>query len=420
MLSLAVGLVMAVPVLVLGAIVYNYATMNIEEVKRDWVNYRCSPLYMPFASTIQPDVSTSENFQYCTNTIAAALMGRALDPVHGLFSMFTGILQTILGQLDVFRGMAVGLQNFIMGFAEEIFSKIRNVFGTFIQLMARIRDITSRILGSTTYLLVISMTAVNLLESMFNMLRTMITTIVIIVFSLSFLLLFIFPPLLFAMIPLGIALGISYECFDPQTPIDLADGRTVPLYRVKVGDTLINKARVTAVMRFAVQPTTELFLYKNILVTGKHLVREYGTWVYVRDSKLAVKYDEGVRPKEVICLNTTNHEICIDGVTFCDYEEVDSEPPDYTPLNPTDKVVGDIELCTIQPGARIGGTHFLGVVHLEDGKMQVFTDSPDGTFMLKSGAIVRDYPDTHDPAEFETIQKRVLTELNRRVVNNEG
>jgi hypothetical protein len=417
MLSLAAALVLAVPVLVLGAIAYNYATMNIEEVKRDWVNYRCNPLYMPLASIIQPDVSTSENFQYCTNTIAAALMGRALDPVNMIFSVFIGIVQGILKQLDVFRGMAAGLQNFIMGFADETFSKIRNVFGTFIQLMARIRDITSRILGSTTYFIVISMTAVNLLQSMFNMLRTMITTIVIIVFALSFLLLFIFPPLLFAMIPLGIALGISYECFDPQTPIDLADGRIVPLYRVKVGDTLANTARVTAVMRFAVQPTTELFLYKNILVTGKHLVRE-SKWVYVRDSKLAVKY-EGVRPKEVICLNTTNHEICINGITFCDYEEVDSEPPDYTPLNPTDKV-GDIELCAIQPGARIGETHFLGVVHLEGGKMQVFTDSADGTFTINGGAVVRDYPDTHDVAEFEDIQKRVLSELNRRVVNNEG
>jgi len=419
MLSLAAALVLAVPVLVLGAIVYNYATMNIEEVKRDWVNYRCNPMYMPFASTIQPDVSTSENFQYCTNAIASTILGRAADPIHQLFSVFTGILQTILGQLDGFRGMITGLQTFVTGFTDEIFSKIRNVFGTFIQLMARIRDITSRILGSTTYLIVISAAAINLLQSMFNMLRTMVTTIIIIIFSLSFLLLFIFPPLLFAMIPLGIALGVSYECFDPQTPIDLADGRTVPLQRVKVGDMLANNARVTAVMRFAVQPTTELYLYKNILVTGKHLVREYGIWVYVSNSKLAVKY-EGVRPKEVICLNTTNHEICIDGVTFCDYEEVDSEPPDYTPLNPTDTLESGIELCRIQPGETIGGTRFVGVVHLEDGKMQVFTDSPDGQFKLKGGAIVRDYPDTHDLAEFEAIQERVLTELNRRVVNNEG
>ena len=411
MISLAVGLVIAVPVLVLGAILYNYATVNIEEVKRDWVNYRCNPVYMPFASDIY------ENFQYCTNTYAEAILGRALDPVHMMFSMFTGVIQTVLSQLDTFRGMIAGLQGFVMTFVAETFSKIGNVFGTFLQLMGRVRDITSRILGSTTYLLVISIAAINLIESMFNTLRSMVTSIVFIIFGLAFLILFLAPPLLVAMIPIGIAIGVSYSCFDPQTPIDLADGRTVPLYRIKVGDILSNNARVTATMRFATTDRTELYTYKSILVAGNHLVRELGKWVYVRDSKLAVKY-EGVRPREIICLNTTNHEICIDGVTFCDYEEVDSEPPDYTPLNPTD-MVGDIELCRIQPGDRLGGTQFVGVVHLEDGKMQVFTDSPDGTFKINGGEIVRDYPDTHDPTEFEAIQERVLSELNRRVVNND-
>ena len=411
MISLAVGLVIAVPVLVLGAILYNYATVNIEEVKRDWVNYRCNPVYMPFASDIY------ENFQYCTNTYAEAILGRALDPVHMMFSMFTGVIQTVLSQLDTFRGMIAGLQGFVMTFVAETFSKIGNVFGTFLQLMGRVRDITSRILGSTTYLLVISIAAINLIESMFNTLRSMVTSIVFIIFGLAFLILFLAPPLLVAMIPIGIAIGVSYSCFDPQTPIDLADGRTVPLYRIRVGDILSNNARVTATMRFATTERTELYTYKSILVAGNHLVRELGTWVYVRDSKLAVKY-EGVRPREIICLNTTNHEICIDGVTFCDYEEVDSEPPDYTPLNPTD-MVGDIELCRIQPGDRLGETQFVGVVHLEDGKMQVFTDSPDGTFKINGGEIVRDYPDTHDPTEFEAIQERVLSELNRRVVNND-
>lgn len=411
MISLAAGLVIAVPILVVGVILYNYATVNIEEVKRDWVKYRCNPVYMPFASDIY------ENFQHCTNTYAEAILGGALDPVHMMFSMFTGVIQTILGQLDTFRGMIAGLQGFVMTFVAETFSKIGNVFGTFLQLMGRVRDITSRILGSTTYLLVISIAAINLIESMFNMLRSMVTSIVFIIFGLAFLILFLAPPLLVAMIPIGIAIGVSYSCFDPHTPIDLADGRTVPLYRIRVGDILSNNARVTATMRFVTTDRTELYTYKSILVAGNHLVRESGKWVYVRDSKLAVKY-EGVRPREIICLNTTNHEICIDGVTFCDYEEVDSEPPDYIPLNPTD-MVGDIELCRIQPGDRLGGTQFVGVVHLEDGKMQVFTDSPDGTFKVNGGEIVRDYPDTHDPTEFEAIQERVLSELNRRVVNND-
>ena len=411
------AVLLAGPLLIVGVILYNYAYANVDAVKEDWVKYRCNPLYMPFASTFDPDVTIYENFEFCTTSMASNIFGRALDPVNMLFSAFTDILKPVLGELDSFRGMITGLQNFVTSFVEQTFAKIGNVFGTFLGLLSRVRDLTNRIMGSVTYAIVIASTSVNLIQSLFSTIRTMLTSIVGIIFGLAIIILFVFPPLLFIMIPIGISLGVSYECFDPHTPIDLADGRTIPLHRIRVGDVLANKARVTATMRFAVQPTTELYLYKNVLVTGKHLVRE-SRWVYVRDSTLATLY-EGVRPSEVICLNTSNHEILIDGTTFADYEEVDTEAPDYAPLNRTDTLDNGIELCKVRPGTRVGDVCITGVVHLEGEKMQVFTDSPDGQFKL-NGGLARDYPDTHDPAEFEEIQERVLSELNRRIDNNEG
>lgn len=411
------AVLLAGPLLIVGVILYNYAYANVDAIKEDWVKYRCNPMYMPFASTFDPDVTTYENFQYCTTSMASNIFGRALDPVNMLFSAFTAALKPILGELDSFRGMITGLQNFVASFVEQTFAKMSNVFGTFLSLMSRIRDLTNRIMGSVTYAIVIASTSVNLIQSLFSTIRTMLTSVVSIIFGLAILILFVFPPLLFIMIPIGISLGVSYECFDPHTPIDLADGRTIPLHRIRVGDVLANSARVTATMRFAVQPTTELYLYKNVLVTGKHLVRE-SRWVYVRDSTLATLY-EGVRPSEVICLNTSNHEILVDGVTFSDYEEVDTEAPDYVPLNRSDTLDNGIELCKVRPGTRVGDVCITGVVHLEGEKMQVFTDSPDGQFKL-NGGLARDYPDTHDPAEFEEIQERVLSELNRRIDNNEG
>ena len=413
----AAAVILAGPLLIAGVIIYKYIQANLDDIKTNWTKYRCNPMYMPFASTIDPEVSTYENFQFCTTSMSSQIFGLATDPVNVLFSTFTDTLKPVLGELDSFRGMITGLQTFVTSFVDEMFAKINNSFGMFLNLMGKVRDLTSRILGSVTYLIVIASSAINLIESLFSTIRTMLSSIVAIIFGLAILILFVFPPLLFVMIPIGISLGVSYECFDPNTPIDLADGRTVPLRKIRVGDILSNNARVTAVMRFAVQPTTELYLYKNVLVTGKHLVRE-SRWVYVRDSTLATLY-EGVRPAEVICLNTSNHEIPIDGTTFADYEEVDTEAPDYVPLNKTDTLEGGIELCTVRPGTRVGDVRITGVVHLEGEKMQVFTDSPDGRFKL-NGGLARDYPDTHDPAEFEEIQERVLSELNRRIDNNEG
>jgi hypothetical protein len=42
----------------------------------------------------------------------------------------------------------------------------------------------------------------------------------------------------------------------------------------------------------------------------------------------------------------------------------------------------------------------------------VFIGKHDGMFMLNGKRMVRDYPDSHDPAELAKIQERVLAELN--------
>jgi hypothetical protein len=52
------------------------------------------------------------------------------------------------------------------------------------------------------------------------------------------------------------------------------------------------------------------------------------------------------------------------------------------------------------------------IVNLPNGKMQVFMGNRDGMFMLNGTRMVRDYPDSHDPAELAEIQERVLAELN--------
>ena len=199
---------------------------------------------MPFASSIRPDTTTYENFQFCTNAMASQIMGRALDPVNTMFSLFTDALKPVVGELDSFRGMITGLQTFVTSFVGQTFSKMGTVFGTVVSLMQRVRDLAGRIVGSMTYAVVISSTAVNLIESLFGAIRTMLSSVIAIIFGLAIIILFVFPPLLFVMIPIGISLGISYECFDPQTPIDLADGRTVPLHRIRVGDVLANKATI--------------------------------------------------------------------------------------------------------------------------------------------------------------------------------
>jgi hypothetical protein len=223
---------------------------------------------------------------------------------------------------------------------------------------------------------------------------------------------FVAPPLLGFAIFLGTFVGLSF-CFHPDTPIKLKDGSTVRLKQVKVGDYLSSGARVTATMA-CLADGVPLYTYGGTIVSGDHLVREDGQWVYVRDSKQKAYY-VGPPPQTLICLNTTDHQIPIGDTIFADYEEIEEEL-DYEPLNPKDTVFtlgGKVPLEKCYPGLHtIDGT-IRAVVHLENGKMQVFMGNSDGYFYINGGTRkVRDYPDSHDPVVLAKIQDRVLAQLN--------
>jgi hypothetical protein len=150
-----------------------------------------------------------------------------------------------------------------------------------------------------------------------------------------------------------------------------------------------------------------------VVVSGEHLVLEDGKWIYVEHSPKSIPY-LGPNPELIYCFNTTDHRVPIGQTVFADYEEIE-EPPNYEALDPSDKVttaLGHTPLMFAYPGMRIWDGVIKAIVNLPDGKMQVFMGNHDGMFMLNGTRMVRDYPDSHDPAELAKIQERVLAELN--------
>jgi hypothetical protein len=401
------------PLLILGVIMYGIVQANKQDVEENWVKYRCNPLYMPFAGMIQDEVTTAENFQFCTTSFAKDIFDTLLEPVHLLFKTFSGLLQGVLKDMNKFRGMTTGLQTFVGSFTADMFGKIGNTFGVVIQLFSKIRDLTSRLTGSAVYSVVLASTGVNFLLSIFSLLKSMLETLVGIIFGLAIVLMFTFPPLLAFFIPIGAALGITYSCFHPETIMRLHDGTVVRLCDIRVGDVLRGQSTVTAVMRFKADDIP-LYVYNHVIVAGNHLVYEDGKWVYVKDAKRTFMY-LGEQPSEIICLNTSDHRILIHNTVFSDYEEIE-EPPSYKVLNADDYVrAGNtvIKLRDCHPGMEINDGLIRGVVYFEDG-MQLFMDNGDGCITLNDTTVVCDYPDSHNPYELEQIQKRVLAQLNRK------
>ena len=102
-------------------------------------------------------------------------------------------------------------------------------------------------------------------------------------------------------------------CFVEGTPIQMADGTTKEITRIKVGEET-RGGIVQAKMEFMPQ---NIYNYKGVLVSGSHWVVEDNQFIEVEDSKYGVLTD---RVEPVYTFKTSNNRIWIDNIEFGDFE----------------------------------------------------------------------------------------------------
>ena len=113
------------------------------------------------------------------------------------------------------------------------------------------------------------------------------------------------------------SMGSGYNegnfCFDPSTPIQMANGSEKKIKDIQLGDDT-KGGEVTGVFQF--KATDEIHDYKGVTVAGSHFVKEDGKFIMVKDSPLAIKID---KIPVVYSLDTTGRRIFIKDIEFADY-----------------------------------------------------------------------------------------------------
>jgi len=107
--------------------------------------------------------------------------------------------------------------------------------------------------------------------------------------------------------------GYGGFCFDPNTPIQMADGSEKKIKDIQLGDDT-KGGEVTGVFQF--KAADEIHDYKGVTVAGSHFVKEDGKFIMVKDSPLAVKID---KIPVVYSLDTSGRRIFIKDIEFADY-----------------------------------------------------------------------------------------------------
>jgi hypothetical protein len=169
---------------------------SLKKLRARWSEYRCNPVYMPFASLIEPKVGVGENFNSCVNLLGMSVIAFISDVFHSLISVAVDALSEAEGPLDLMRTMMNKLRMFIMGFADQILHKLSAPLGSLSNILLKMEDILRRVVGEGYLSAMVGVSAVSFIESFVQLCITVIKTFVYAMLAISFVLALFQPELL--------------------------------------------------------------------------------------------------------------------------------------------------------------------------------------------------------------------------------
>lgn len=197
------------PIIIIILMMIVHASESLEKMKLHWNEYRCNPIYIPFAGSIRPDVTTQENFLYCINQFGNDIFKVSLDGIHELLGTVTGSLGEFIKPLTSFRGMFSIIRKVMLKFASSTFSKIASSSSIFIHYLIKIQDVLKRFIGQGYIASYVVYGLVSFMEAFVKLFITIVKTFVIVMLAISVILALFQPELLAVTLALASILAAA-------------------------------------------------------------------------------------------------------------------------------------------------------------------------------------------------------------------
>jgi hypothetical protein len=137
----------------IALICYNAYKSVIQQVKLNWNLHRCSPIYLPFAGLIMPEIdksfidTTIENFQYCIQSDISSVFGVIMMPIEFMIYVTVDCIDAITMIFVAIASFAEWIQEMLGEIYSELFNKIIYAITPIIQIILHFRSITSKTNG---------------------------------------------------------------------------------------------------------------------------------------------------------------------------------------------------------------------------------------------------------------------------------
>lgn len=266
-----------------------YYFTAIIEIKKNWPEYRCNPIYMPLSDDIASD------FTYCVQSTQINMMGYLLQPLTYLISSITSIGAEFNENLNGVRSMFAVVRTFIGSIVENIFGVFSNIVIEFQVVTIGIKDLVGKLVGILVTFLYMLEGADYTMQSAWNG-----------------------PP----------GQLVQALCFHPDTEIQMDNKQYIKIKDLELGNILFNNSKIEGIIKLDnSEKKTPLYKIENklhtnpIYVTGSHYIwdKYSNKFIQVKDYKDAIKSD--ILTNILYCLITSNHRISIGEHIFWDWED---------------------------------------------------------------------------------------------------
>lgn len=156
---------------VFGGMVYSTYQSTLAQVRANWNQNKCSPIYLPFAGLIMPQPNkstleaTMENFDYCVQQDFSAVLNILMLPLEMVSYMIIDAIDVVLTIIAGIIAVFAWLKAQIGGIMETIFNKIIAIVIPIYLIVLRLRDALAKMNGIMLVSLFTSMTIYNIMVS---------------------------------------------------------------------------------------------------------------------------------------------------------------------------------------------------------------------------------------------------------------
>ena len=135
---------------------YFYVLNNIQPIKADWENQKCSPAVMPFAGLINKGPNdtffdfTGKNFTNCVQGILTNAIAYVFQPIYYIMKTLTSVFSELIKSVNSIRAVFDKIRNSISDFSKEVMGRSLNITMPIVQMFINLKSIGAKVIGILT------------------------------------------------------------------------------------------------------------------------------------------------------------------------------------------------------------------------------------------------------------------------------